>query len=105
MRLTFSASPPTFALILAAPSWAFVPSNIFIFAPVKDDSLHATPNRTSRPTEPIALQPFSRESGLGIGRFLSVEEYSHTTLRGKEYIPGEGRAEPQGGRWQWCSFV
>src|SRR6266566_2362470 len=89
MRLTFGESPPTLVLIFAAPSCALAPSNIFIFVPVRDESLHARATNAIRHNAPIGARSFSIEIEPNMRAFLSTG-----ALTGKrEYIARTGEAE------------
>src|SRR5207237_5428435 len=88
MRLTFGVSLPTFVLIRAAPSCALAPSNIFIFVPVRDESLHATPTNAIRQSAPIGARSLSFEFESNMRAFLSTD-----ALGTREYITRSSEAE------------
>src|SRR5882672_391519 len=90
MWLILSASPPTFALILAAPSCAVVPSNIFILAPVKDESLQATPTMTIKQSALSGARSFLIKIELSM---RSCRPFFDRCVWEREYIARTGEAE------------
>src|SRR6059036_1697347 len=97
MWLILSASPPTFALILAAPSCAVVPSNMFIFAPGKDESLQATPTKTIKQRAPTGARSFRIERVYSQGGRSETRERCVRPIflaaNGRDYLApaGNGR--------------